>query len=111
MGGSPWVLEHGVGYTKVMLGSMGSVVLLFLINAIFRGAGDPAVAMRVLWLGNACNILLAPCLIFGWGPFPKLGVVGAGVATSLGRSLGVVFQLYWLAPGPNNLAVCTAHLR
>lgn len=111
MGGSPWVLEHGVGYTKVMLGSMGSVVLLFLINAIFRGAGDAAVAMRVLWLGNAFNILLAPCLIFGWGPFPKMGVVGAGVATSLGRSLGVVYQLYWLARGTRHLRVRLAHLR
>ena len=111
MGGSPWVLEHGVGYTKVMLGSMGSVVLLFLINAIFRGAGDAAVSMRVLWLANAFNILLAPCLIFGWGPFPKLGVVGAGVATSLGRSLGVVYQLYWLVRGTGHLRVRLAHLR
>jgi putative MATE family efflux protein len=111
MGGSPWVLEHGVRYTQVMLASMGSVVLLFLINAIFRGAGDAAIAMRVLWLANLLNIVLTPCLVFGWGPFPELGILGAGVATALGRSAGVVFQLFWLVRGSSHLRVGWEHVR
>ena len=111
MGGSPWVLEHGVRYTQVMLGSMGSVMLLFLINAIFRGAGDAAISMRVLWLANALNIVLAPCLVFGLGPFPKMGVVGAAVATALGRSSGVVYQFFRLARGSGHFRVRLEHLR
>ncbi|MDY7230155.1 MATE family efflux transporter [Hyalangium rubrum] len=111
MGGSSWVLEHGVHYTQITLASMSSVVLLFLINAIFRGAGDAAIAMRVLWLANILNIILAPCFIFGWGPFPELGVTGAAVGTSLGRTLGVVYQLYRLSRGSGHLRVRREHLR
>jgi putative MATE family efflux protein len=111
MGASPWVLEHGVRYTQVMMVGMTSVLLLFLINAIFRGAGDAAIAMRVLWLANALNIILAPCFVFGWGPFPELGVVGAAVATTLGRSAGVVYQLFWLARGSGHLKVRLEHVR
>jgi putative MATE family efflux protein len=111
MGGSPWVQEHGVRYTQVMLGGMGSVLLLFLINAIFRGSGDAAISMRVLGLANAINIILAPLLIFGVGPFPELGVMGAAVATTFGRSCGVVYQLYRLARGDGRLQVRREHLR
>jgi putative MATE family efflux protein len=111
MGGSEWVLEHGVPYARIMLASMVSVILLFLINAIFRGAGDAAIAMRVLWLANALNIILAPCFIFGWGPFPELGVTGAAVGTTLGRGTGVVYQLYRLGKGTAHFNIRREHLR
>ncbi|NBD10232.1 MATE family efflux transporter [Corallococcus sp. c25j21] len=110
LGGSPWVLEHGVGYTRVMMGGVVSILLLFLINAIFRGAGDAAIAMRVLMLANGLNIVLAPCLIFGWGPFPQMGVVGAAWATTLGRSAGVVYQLFRLARANGRLQVRREHV-
>lgn len=111
MGGSPWVLEHGVRYTQVAMVGMMSVVLLFLINAIFRGAGDAAIAMRVLWLANIINVILAPTLVFGWGPFPEMGVFGAGLATTLGRSTGVLYQFVCLARGRGHLRVRWEHVR
>ncbi|WP_211486387.1 MATE family efflux transporter [Corallococcus exiguus] len=110
LGGSPWVLEHGVAYTRVMMGGVVSILLLFLINAIFRGAGDAAIAMRVLMLANGLNIVLAPCLIFGWGPFPEMGVVGAAWATTLGRSAGVVYQLFRLVRSNGRLQVRREHV-
>jgi putative MATE family efflux protein len=111
MGASDEVVAIGSTFARVMLGGSGAVLMLFLINAIFRGAGDAAIAMRVLWFANALNILLAPCLIFGLGPFPELGVAGAAVATTIGRGSGVVYQLYHLMSGRSRIVIRAAHVR
>jgi putative MATE family efflux protein len=110
MGADANVVATGGRFTRVMLGCNATVFLLFLVNAVFRGAGDAALAMRVLWLGNILNILLGPCFIFGLGPFPKLGVTGAAVATSLGRGCAVLYQLYLLANGRSKIAIAAEHL-
>ena len=110
MGGDEWVLSHGYRFTQWMLGGNAVIMLLFVINAIFRGAGDPAIAMRVLWIANLCNIVLDPMLILGLGPFPALGVQGAAIATTTGRSIGVLMQLYYLFNGGKHIRVLRRHL-
>lgn len=110
MGAPESVIATGLSFTRVMLAGQISIMLLYLVNAVFRGAGDAAVAMRVLWIANAINIVLGPCLIFGVGPFPRLGVTGAAVATTIGRGTGACIALWLLFHGGRHIRVGKQHL-
>src|SRR6184192_3357894 len=111
MGASPQIVATGSGYARIALGGSAAIMLLFLNNAIFRGAGDAAIAMRLLWVSNIINLILDPCLIFGWGPFPRLGVTGAALATLIGRSIGVLYQFYRLLHGTERIRILAHHIR
>ena len=115
MGASPAIVAQGSGYARIALGGCGAIIMLFLNNAIFRGAGDAAIAMRLLWVSNIINLILDPCLIFGLGigpvRFPHLGVTGAALATCTGRSIGVLYQFYRLLKGSERIRVLVRHVR
>jgi MATE family, multidrug efflux pump len=111
MGATPEIIAIGSGYARIALGGCGAIVMLFLNNAIFRGAGDAAIAMRLLWVSNIINLVLDPCLIFGLGPFPKMGITGAALATLTGRSIGVLYQFYRLMKGTERIHILVRHLR
>lgn len=99
MGAEPEAVKIGTGYTRIIMGGSLVIMLLFLINGIFRGAGDAMMAMKSLWLANICNIILCPLLIRGFGPIPAFGLIGAAMATTTGRGIGVCYQLYHLFNG------------
>jgi putative MATE family efflux protein len=111
MGATPDMVANGSSYARIALGGCGAIIMLFLNNAIFRGAGDAAIAMRLLWVSNIINLVLDPCLIFGLGPFPHLGVTGAALATCTGRSIGVLYQFHRLMKGTERIRVLARHLR
>ena len=111
MGASPEVIKEGAVFTRIMLGGSVVIILLFLINGIFRGAGDATMAMRSLWIASLINIFLCPMLIFGYGPFPELGLKGAAIATTIGRGIGVLYQCYHLFTGKRTVKIKLAHFK
>lgn len=111
MGAEEAVVRLGGDFARIMLGGNATVFLIFLINAIFRGAGDAVIAMRTLWLANGLNIVLGPCFVFGWWIFPEMGVTGAAVATNIGRGVGVIYQLWHLAGHHSRIKVRREHFK
>lgn len=110
MGAAKEVADYGYVYTQILLGGNVVIILLFLINGIFRGAGDAALAMRSLWIANGLNIILCPLLISGWGPVPAMGLKGAAIATFIGRGTGVLYQVYHLVKGKDLIRITKKHL-
>lgn len=111
MGAAPAVVEEGTSFTRIMMASSTVIILLFLINGIFRGAGDAAMAMRSLWIASIFNIILCPLLIYGYGPFPELGLKGAAIATTIGRGAGVLYQCYHLFNGSRSIKMKWPHFK
>jgi putative MATE family efflux protein len=111
MGGDAAVVKTGQSFTRMLFGGSVTIFLLFLNNAIFRGAGDAAIAMRALWIANIINIILNPCLILGLGPFPQLGLLGSAVGTTIGRGCGVLFQFWVMFGGMSRISVSARQLR
>ena len=111
MGAEPGVIKEGAVFTRIMLGGSVIIILLFLINGIFRGAGDAVIAMRSLWIASIINIFLCPMLIMGYGPFPELGLKGAAIATTIGRGVGVIYQCYHLFGNKHTIKIKWPHLK
>jgi putative MATE family efflux protein len=111
MGAKPDVVREGAIFTRIMLGGSVVIILLFLINGIFRGAGNAAIAMRSLWLASMCNIVLCPLMIYGLGPINGLGLKGAAIATTIGRSIGVLYQVYHLLKGSSSIHIKARHFK
>ena len=111
MHAEPAVIQIGTSYTRLLLGGNMTIMLLFLINGVFRGSGDAATAMRTLWIANLINMALDPLFIYGWLGFPKLGVTGAAVATTIGRSAGVAYQIWVLVRGKGRVTMARRHMR
>ncbi len=110
LGADAQLIQEGQGYTRLMFAGNITIMLLFLLNAIYRGAGDAALAMRSLWLANGINIILDPCLIFGLGPFPEMGIEGAAISTIIGRGAGVLYQVYHLFGGKHIIRMGLRHM-
>ncbi len=111
MGGSEELIANNGSYARIMFGGNVTIIMLFMINAVFRGAGDASLAMKALLIGNGLNIILDPLFILGFGPIPAMGVKGAAIATNIGRGVAVCFQLYHLIKGSSVVRLRLAHLR
>jgi putative MATE family efflux protein len=111
MGAQPEVVKEGASFTRIMLGGSIVIIMLFLINGIFRGAGDASMAMRSLWIASILNIILCPTLINGYGPFPELGLTGAAIATTIGRGTAVLYQCYYLFKGKGIIKIKAVHFK